>query len=355
MEESLAEVTSESRLQSPLAGGRHLRSGLRPIHLLAVFAATFALMLGVARTARATSPAWVRQSLDATSTSPGLNRVHFVDRYNGWAVGDGIFHTNDCGATWKSQSTQSGLYGVFAIDAAFTWVAGGAPNEYGRTLFANTRNAGWTWDWAHDGAALFSDVEFIEHDRGWVSGSNSYWGEGPASGIILRTMDGGSTWATSTVSSPVRAIDFVSGSTGFALDDRAGVMRTVDGGRTWIKRSTIANPMNDICFVSGYTGWAVGYPGVILRTGNGGRTWSRQRSGTTKGLNAVRFVNRSTGWAVGDGGVVLKTSNGGRTWRRLTVSTTSTLHSVWFSDAQYGWIVGDSGTIFATTTGGVSR
>src|SRR4029079_9775091 len=65
-----------------------------------------------------------------------LADVCFVDRANGWAVGDRgvIWHTADGGAHWQQQNSPVNcpLHSVFFLDAARGWAVGGAEKPFTR-------------------------------------------------------------------------------------------------------------------------------------------------------------------------------------------------------------------------------
>ncbi|HLC29777.1 MAG TPA: hypothetical protein VJM51_03235, partial [Dehalococcoidia bacterium] len=57
-----------------------------------------------------------------------LNDVHFINNFNGWAVGDGgtILKTVDGGARWTAQQsgTNQSLWGIAGVDAQTAWAVG---------------------------------------------------------------------------------------------------------------------------------------------------------------------------------------------------------------------------------------
>jgi len=89
--------------------------------------------------------------------------------------------------------------------------------------------------------------------------------------------------------------------------------RRAAAGTRW----TTTTPLKAVDFVSGSCGWAAGNGGLILRTTTGGRTWTTQRRyRSARGdIIDLSFVNRSRGWASGSSGLLLRTTNGGAAWR----------------------------------------
>jgi hypothetical protein len=133
------------------------------------------------------------------------------------------------------------------------------------------------------------------------------------------------------------------------------ILKTADGGATWAPlTSGTTNWLFGIMFFDLNLGWAVGFNGTILKTANGGTTWTPQASGTTNRLLAVHFVSPELGWAVGYAGTIIRTNDGGATWQAQESGVTTNLWGVHFLDAQTGWAAGWTGTIVHTTNGGTT-
>jgi photosystem II stability/assembly factor-like uncharacterized protein len=104
---------------------------------------------------------------------------------------------------------------------------------------------------------------------------------------------------------------------GIAVGTEGTILRTTDGGATWARQSSGTTAvLYGVSFVNADTATVVGYDGttrlpVILRTTDGGATWTPQESGTNNSLGGVFFVDANTGWAVGGGGTILHTTTGG--------------------------------------------
>jgi len=120
-------------------------------------------------------------------------------------------------------------------------------------------------------------LQFVSPDIGW-------FGTGSA---ILDTTDGGRTWRTSfrdaesgpddAVVGQVQSIDFVNGSTGWALIDGLGLIATRNGGGTWTSPAEPPQgPIVMVTFDGPEDGWANTDQGVLLSTVDGGRSWMTQ-------------------------------------------------------------------------------
>ena len=93
------------------------------------------------------------------------------------------------------------------------------------------------------------------------------------------------------------------------------IIRTIDGGSTWnVQSSRTVNDLLGVSFSDVNNGTAVGREGTIIRTTNGGTNWILQSSGTQSSLNSVSFTDANTGTIAGSNGTILRTTNGGVTF-----------------------------------------
>jgi photosystem II stability/assembly factor-like uncharacterized protein len=230
-----------------------------------------------------------------------------------------------------------------------------------------------------------------------------------SAGYILKTTDGGSTWAASYLKDNpnLYSVHFVSTTTGFVVSEgvnnRANVYKTTDGGLTWaIKAYADSSLFYKIKFAStgsGYllgatpwgpilgkttdqgetwtsdaisstqplgidfdgnnlNGWYVGVKGIIYKSISGGTNWSLQISQTLENLESVQVVTPTLVFVVGEKGTVLKTTNGGSVWTQLPTIFTEDLYDLHFINDKVGWVVGGTATgkgkIFKTSDGGAT-
>ena len=305
--------------------------------------------------------------------------IFFADSLNGWVAGGNyqieggiVGRTRDGGRSWHfTTGVVAGAGTGFALGAIqFRDTLNGlAVGSGGRILVTADGGASWNEAGGSRGAML-SDVRFLD--------SRNAWAVGPST--LLRTQDGGETWA------PVMADDdYFSGNAVQFLDDwhgwvvsHGGALRsTSDGGRTWTQvplplakdeRPTLW----DITFTDAAQGWIVGEQGVIFHTEDGGSTWTRQTHGVPiervipKGeprrpreivpeletppdrltLTSVRFLDRQRGYAVGyyndvAESVVIGTRDGGATWQVQRVQPGEYLRSIFVLDPAHAWAAGD--------------
>jgi photosystem II stability/assembly factor-like uncharacterized protein len=186
----------------------------------------------------------------------------FHDATTGWvALGDtldpaprlhGLFQTHDGGATWRPApalalpaalapdlaldefgrlptffSPQAGVLPVLVVAQA----TGGVSD----TVLYVTRDGGASWSPTtplptSTGATSLDDVMSLLDPSTWWIASGAY-----GDTTLFQTADGGRRWASWTPGGPfaaVSALDFVSGTQGWAIGG-TGLLRTIDGGRTW--------------------------------------------------------------------------------------------------------------------------
>ena len=255
----------------------------------------------------------------AKPTVQPLLAVKFVDADHGWAVGGR--------ADNRPEATHQPTY-----------------------VLLHTDDGGATWAKVMEGRGrVYFDVDFIDRDNGWIVGQVRRQIDalhGRTLACVLRTSDGGHTWSEplSGVSglaggsvSALRAVDFRTADQGWAVGSvgegsaRRGVLlRTADGGQTWARAvSQKFGVFTDVSFPSATVGYAVGLPVAgssttrwIVKTANGGATWAGQQLPVPiTGVPAVDFVSTTRGWIVADTvlhrGVVLRTVNGGASWVRV--------------------------------------
>ncbi|MFY9610310.1 MAG: YCF48-related protein [Blastocatellia bacterium] len=214
--------------------------------------------------------------------------------------------------------------------------------------------------------------------------------------IILRTTDGGQSWAEKTVEQPgiviprLNCIYFVSPEVGWVvgvdLADNPLLLKTTDAGENWVVSRIGVNQIPMIVFFTdSETGWmggataapgedeGSGGPSVILGTTDGGRTWQPQLN-TPASIYDICFVDKTHGWASGTRGAIYHTDDGGRTWNSqrselemgdgpINVSSEAAkqfgLVGIQFIDAEHGFAAAsaeeeDTGRLLATSNGGTT-
>ena len=261
-------------------------------------------------------------------------------------------------ATWNPQSsgTTNFLNSVHFINASEGWVTGASG-----TLLKTT-NGGSTWsaitNTGVDPSKGFNSVRFLDQNVGWVGGLYS----------VVRTLDGGASWTGLQYYGSIldyrNALFPVSSTVAWAVGGGSAPSRQIRWRYTCLD-GTIreeywammiwGHKFMSVYFVDPDNGWSVGWDGHIIRISSASGSspvFTVQTSGTTQQLNEVQMLDNNSGWVVGNFGTILKTTDGGNTWIPKTSGTFVDLKGVCFITPNIGWIVGEGGLILATSDGG---
>ena len=132
---------------------------------------------------------------------------------------------------------------------------------------------------------------------------------------------------------------------GWIGGDNGLLLKTENGGQTWAVQSIdTSRRLNGVYFITSTIGWTVGNDGVLARSSSGGERWTILETNITENLNSIYAASQLIAWAVGDSGTILKTTNG-VTFLSQVSGVTANLNKVHFYDTLTGWAVGDSETI----------
>lgn len=286
--------------------------------------------------------------LQENSAEITLNDVFFVDRYIGWAAGDGgkILQTTDGGQSWNEQNSRTSeqLNSIHFFDEITGWIAG---NE---NLVLHTNSGGENWIEQRPNPVSgqnLTAIHFSDWNRGWTAG-------GPG-GQVYFTDNRGITWQRQTSLSAegiIASIQFPKHSYGVAGFENH-IHLTRNGGENWLGPYLLTGfetfSLADIHFNSDSLGWAIGNhfeEGLILKTEDGGQNWSVNSSLPATELHAIHFANKTVGGIVGSNGLLLHTENAGEQWTRKEINTEHSLNDIYYSDAGAGWAVGENGAIY---------
>jgi photosystem II stability/assembly factor-like uncharacterized protein len=211
-----------------------------------------------------------------------------------------IAYSDDSGATWTAVdiagSAANGQFvasrhALFALDRNNIW----AGDDQGAIYYSS--DTGLTWTTQDDGTSLGGQCNalwFTDEDVGWAVG---------AANAILRTLDGGTSWATITGPAAQAGVACLAL---FAFDrnrawigyDDGDLYYTEDGGTTWSARSFTGSGVGDVMdikFLNDHVGYmltngATPANGLnyVHYTIDGGYTWTRMDAITGQnGLNTL--------------------------------------------------------------------
>ncbi|GAA4017952.1 WD40/YVTN/BNR-like repeat-containing protein [Actimicrobium antarcticum] len=185
----------------------------------------------------------------------------------------------------------------------------------------------------------------------WVAGTN---------GKVVRSENGGALWNPQVVPGKAHLQDISAWDSrhAVAVGNKGVIVVTVDGGTTWMEspapKSDVANKLMRVLTLPDRQAWTVGEMGALLHSIDFGKSWQRMRAEEDVGWNDVTFAGSANGWVVGEFGRALRTVDGGTTWVASQTPATSSLMGVAFRDDQNGVAVGLEGVVLVTQDGGTS-
>jgi photosystem II stability/assembly factor-like uncharacterized protein len=223
-------------------------------------------------------------------------------------------------------------------------------------LLTGTASAQWTVEYQRGDTDAYYGVSFSSASIGYIVGSG---------GVILKTIDGGTTWTaqTSNTIQSLYSVFFKSDTEGWACGGGGTLVSTTDGGTTWTVHTQsgviTASNFNDVYFV-GSTGWAGNDDDKLYRTIDNGVTWDT--SGVfTDDVNSVSFADANNGYVALDGAGIAYSTDGGANWTAASVNlgpypyTRTDLERIFTIDANtavvtgWGSMVGYQPTILAVS------
>lgn len=293
-----------------------------------------------------------------------LNGVQFVDRDEGWAVGDEgvVWHSIDGGRHWDRQPTgvRASLRSLHFLNPYTGWVVGReeltqGTGSVGVLLF--TQDGGLHWrQMAPNALPGLNTVRFLNATDGFVAGDAT---EAFPSGAFA-TGDGGRSWKPVSGQRTIGwlAAAFKDGRTGL-LSGVWDHLATVRDGQAAPADAELTGgrSLGGIC-LQGNRAVAAGEGGLVLVSDTAGLRWSPADLRLPTDVRASWDLHAvcASGdqvWAVGrPGSAVLHSGDCGQSWETLPTRQPLPLHAVFFLDERHGWAAGELGSVLATEDGG---
>jgi photosystem II stability/assembly factor-like uncharacterized protein len=275
---------------------------------------------------------------------PGDQAYVFAD--SSGAATPNSYYSNDEGQTWT----------IFPTDPAFGnfHIMAGVRAQMDRNTIriivgreglggalqgqmAYTDNFGTAWTIANVGGAgaqhgpVYGGGLWVQDQYLWLASSLGY---------IYVSRDYGETWVamspgTLTVQN-LNAIHFCDNMNGMAVGLTGVCLKTVDGGLTWAAMTVPAVQTSyTVQMIDAKRAWVGQGAGGLWYTADGGVTWTQRTGWTGSGAGSVRslsFLNELIGFmaynTAGVVGSVLRTIDGGHEWQVLTTPTNSGLNQI---------------------------
>ena len=216
------------------------------------------------------------------------------------------------------------------------------------------------------------DVQYATPQIGYCVSRKYIPGGNPSSEFhVHRTSDSGQTWTDLSVlpGEPVRYSNwlyFPTPDTGYALCRKAGfpqqgsLLRTTDGGQSWADASPPGNNgmFYSASFLTGQQGWITtndGQSGYVIATRDGGQSWDAPVAVTTAGWSnpGICFADPLHGVLITSSRELRYTTDGGVTWQASqgwpATRQVGTLSKALIRPGGVGWAAGVAGSVARTT------
>ncbi|MAT39116.1 MAG: hypothetical protein CL946_05890 [Ectothiorhodospiraceae bacterium] len=281
-----------------------------------------------------------------------VRNLHYAGNNTLWVARDsaGVSRSSDGGYTWEHfkiiDDYRVNTSGFFALDPT-TAFAGTRAGDLMRT-----DDGGKSWQ-----RLLYRQGRRIENIYFWNSQEGIYISTGAQdSADVMLTTNGGEDWelvmprhaAFRPEPNTLTFLDRIHGY--YAIwhgdDDFCRIMRTSDGGRTWAERDVKSQSVNELVMFDTDLGYFVDdYTGEIFRT-TSGIVWSERRLPMTWQRN-VSINLDPTGtmlWIVNDS-IAWVSRDQGSDWTPTMLVPTNAVADAEFADEANGWVISKDGTV----------
>jgi photosystem II stability/assembly factor-like uncharacterized protein len=284
---------------------------------------------------------WERQD---SGTALNLSAIYFLDTQHGVAVGGNTWYqgvsliTTDGGQHWEADSLTNKQLFALDFDEQGEGVAAGID---GYVFSRGPQDAQWQF-------YRYPVWKFYRGVSHRIFGTLLVGGDGYKNGVITLLGEQFQLDTFIEMAEEMNAVSFVTDQTAIAAGYGL-VLRSEDGGRTWAALPIDGDHFRAVDFPSENVGYIAGYAGTILKTTDGGRSWGKLRDGgniwvSNRPFRAVFFTDEETGYLAGDGGLVWKTTNGGEDWMALEGMPEIDFYDIHVVGNE-GWLAGEGGAI----------
>ncbi|NLG49523.1 MAG: hypothetical protein GX552_05355, partial [Chloroflexi bacterium] len=239
-------------------------------------------------------------------------------------VGSRVYVSNDRGESWELDTEMPGA--VLALAGDSNVVLAGL---YDAGVWKST-NGGLTWASSSEGMAARGFAQL-------VPAGNKLYALGPQEGLWVSENDGQSWHKLNALDEYVPLADFaIQDQVLLVTSQESGILRSTDGGKTW----AVADPQPNVQAIAMVAnepfGWAGTSEGKLLSTKDSGATWQAVEC-PCEGQEILSIAPSTTynqdhtvlmGTAIASTNekqarvALWRSTNGGETWRQLTTQTT---------------------------------
>jgi photosystem II stability/assembly factor-like uncharacterized protein len=297
----------------------------------------------------------VRVELIATTLPGWIQSLCFIDAAVGVAgTYDGkLYKTTDGGRNWMLQyTTNAPLLQIVFTSASVGYVVGGSVscNGAGCTppggLILKTTDGGNTWAAVYRASGVAIPSLAVSSAGELLAVSNNTGSQ------ILKSADAGATWLP-VASWPYQLIKIAfDRDRGYCATAKGTIVKSVDNGASWSDASTFTYPyLNELAFSTGIGFCVTGY-GPVYKTTNDGANWvpTAQSSFSAQVINALTptscLIFGSGTYSGGDfgtfSGSLRQSTDGGNSWTEIELSTVHTIYYSSFYTPKEGYALAGS-------------
>ncbi|MCX7875390.1 MAG: protein kinase [Melioribacteraceae bacterium] len=270
-----------------------------------------------------------------------LNSISFSDDNNfAVIVADSgyILNSFDGGNTWikKNLAYKTNLSDVWTLKNGSAVIVGDSSS-----IFYGLKNLDSLITIPFEKGFTFFRVKFNKNHVGFITGTK---------GTILKSLDGGLTWAKTKTNTKeiIFDVDFFDEKSGFAVGWNGTLLTTTNGGDNWykIENDKTDNYLKSIDLTEKGFGLIVGGDGTILRTTDFGNNWEKLKLTFSGGFQKVKFIDDEYCMIVGSRGMMLVSKDKGETWNVVDSKIFSNLNGLTVNAYGKIFIIGVNGMIF---------
>ncbi len=258
--------------------------------------------------------------------------------------GGGMLSTADGGRTFTRRTAVPGSQttDVDCIAAATCFVTSGGTIQ-------RTDDGGVSWTQVATVTPALNAVEAADAKTLYAVGNGL---------MVLKSEDGGATWKRKEVkgisSGDLAKVRCGSPTTCLALTRTGTLLRTADGGDTFASIVPSSDQTFAVEFASASRALAAGALGSAEVSSDGGVTWAAVGSRIAGSFHVLHAATPSVAYAGGGDGVLARTTDGGQRWRNVSAPTVSSIVGIAAPTPDRVFVLASDGSLQRSDNGGTS-